>query len=145
MTSKSPSQQPGSPSSISKSQIFIKSLNGGVLVVSADAHSTVADIMSHIERRQGIRIDFQRLTFSGKQLHPMFCLGDYDIQIESTLHLSSRLLGGQGMPQWQQIIVYISVFIFGVPIVAKLRQLINQQIAMMTASEEWDEEGGEEQ
>lgn len=97
--------------------------------------------MSNIESREGIQMHLQRLTFAGKQLQPKFCLADYNIQSESTLHLSSRLLGG--MPQWQQIIVYISAVIFGVPIFAKLKQLIMQQIAMITAAEEWDEEGGE--
>jgi hypothetical protein len=141
MTSKVPSQQLESNLTVNPSQIFIKSLTGSVIVVSTSAHSTVGDVMSNIESREGIQTHLQRLTFAGKQLQPKFCLADYNIQSESTLHLSSRLLGG--MPQWQQIIVYISAVIFGVPIFAKLKQLIMQQIAMITAAEEWDEEGGE--
>jgi large subunit ribosomal protein L40e len=144
MASKAPCQPPESKSKVKPSQIFIKSLGDGVLVVPADARSTVAEIMSYIKSRKNIPVDLQRLTFAGKQLDPKFSLSDYDIQIESTLHLSSRLLGGQ-LQQWQQIILYISIVIFGIPIFAKLKQLINQQIAMLTASEEWDEEGGEEQ
>ncbi len=97
--------------------------------------------MAAIKNREGIEIEHQRLMFAGKQLQPKLSLAEYGIRRESTLHLSSRLLGG--MPQWQQIIVYISVVIFGVPIFAKLKQLIMQQIAIITAAEEWDEEGGE--
>jgi hypothetical protein len=142
MTSKVPSRQlESSKLTVNPSQIFIKSLTGRVIVVSTSAHSTVGDVMSNIESREGIQIHLQRLTFAGKQLQPKFCLADYNIQSESTLHLSSRLLGG--MPQWQQIIVYISAVIFGVPIFAKVKQLVMQQIAMITAAEEWDEEGGE--
>jgi hypothetical protein len=116
-------------------------LTGSVLVVSFDACSTIGDIMAAIKNREGIEIEHQRLMFAGKQLQPKLSLAEYGIRRESTLHLSSRLLGG--MPQWQQIIVYISVVIFGVPIFAKLKQLIMQQIAIITAAEEWDEEGGE--
>jgi hypothetical protein len=141
MTAKVPAQQLGSQLIVIPSQIFIKSLTGSVIVVPTSESSTVGDVMSNIESREGIRKHLQRLTFAGKQLQPKFRLADYGIQSESTLHLSSRLLGG--MPQWQQIIVYISAIIFGVPIFAKLKQLIQQQIAMITAAEEWDEEGGE--
>ena len=143
MTSKAPLPQLETQTPVNPSQLFIRSLTGSVLVVSADACSTVGDIMTTIQKREGIRTEHQRLIFAGKQLQPKLSLADYDIRGESTLHLSSRLLGG--LPQWQQIIVYISVVIFGVPIFAKLKQLIMQQIAIITAAEEWDEEGGEEQ
>jgi hypothetical protein len=126
---------------VNPTQLFIRSLTGSVLVVSFDDCSTVGDIMTTIQNREGIKIEHQRLIFAGKQLLPNLHFADYDIPRDSTLHLSSRLLGG--MPQWQQIIVYISVVIFGVPIFAKLKQLITQQIAIITAAEEWDEEGGE--
>ena len=39
------------------------------------------------------------------------------------------------------IIVYIAIIIFGIPIVAKLKQLIMQQVAMLTATEDWEDEG----
>ncbi len=141
MTSTTPATHPETQRNVNPSQLFIKSLNGSVLVVSFDAFSTVGDIMTTIKNREGMQVEHQRLIFAGKQLQPKLSLADYGIRRESTLHLSSRLLGG--MPQWQQIIVYISVVIFGVPIFAKLKQLIMQQIAILTAAEEWDEEGGE--
>jgi large subunit ribosomal protein L40e len=143
MAAKSVNEQPASQARFKPSHIFIKSLTGRVLVLPVHSRSTIRDLMVCIENNEGIRIDLQRLTFAGKQLCPNFSLAEYNILDESTLHLSSRLLGGQ-LAQWQQIIVYISVIIFGIPIFAKLKQLIMQQIAMLTAAEEWDEEGGDE-
>jgi hypothetical protein len=143
MSSTASSQQLSSQSNRHPSQIFIKSLAGNILVVSANRSNTVGDIMGHIQCREGIRIEPQRLIFAGKQLQPNLTLADYDIHNESTLHLSLRLHGG--MEQWLAIIVYISAFIFGIPIFAKLKQLIQQQIAMLTAAEEWEGEEADEE
>lgn len=139
MTSKAPSQHLESQATSKPLQIFIKTLSGSILVVPADAGSTISDIMSSIQCREGIRTDAQRLAFAGKQLRKNFTLADYNIQNDSTLHLSLRLYGGQEV--WVTIIMYISIIIFGVPIFAKLKQLIMQQIAMITATEEWEDEG----
>jgi large subunit ribosomal protein L40e len=138
MISKIPSQQLESQANFEPFQIFIKTLTGSILVVSTDAQCKIGDIMSIIQSREGIRIEAQRLIFAGKQLLKNFSLADYGIQSDSTLHLLLRLYGGE---EWVDIIVYIAIIIFGIPIFAKLKQLIMQQVAMLTATEDWEDEG----
>ena len=139
MISKIPSQQLESQANFEPLQIFIKTLTGSILVVSTDAQCKISGIMSIIQSREGIRIETQRLVFAGKQLLRNFSLADYGIQCGSTLHLSLRLYGGAA--EWVNIIVYIAIIIFGIPIIAKLKQLIMQQVAMLTATEDWEDEG----
>ncbi|GAA5895612.1 uncharacterized protein JCM6883_001562 [Sporobolomyces salmoneus] len=65
-----------------------------ILAFSVESTDSVSAIKSQIAAREGVPAEEQRLIFAGKQLEEGLTLADYDIQKESTLDLSLRLLGG---------------------------------------------------
>ena len=70
-------------------QIFVKTLSGGTLALDLESSNTVADVKSKIQELEGIPTDEQRLIFAGHQLED-----DEQVEEESTLYISLRLLGG---------------------------------------------------
>ena len=74
-------------------QIFVKSLTGHI-VLAVEPTTTVEHVKSSIYERGGISHEYQRLIFEGKQLNNGRTLSEYNIQKESTLHLTLCLPGG---------------------------------------------------
>jgi Ubiquitin family len=62
-------------------------------VLEVDRNWTIGDLKQHLQDKAGIEAERQRLIYAGKQLEDNHTLLQYNIQIESTLHMVLRLLG----------------------------------------------------
>lgn len=72
-------------------QIFVKTLDRTIAVEVSDS---ITNVKSQIEDKEGIPAEEQRLVFAGRQLEDDGTLSDYDVQEDSTIHLTLRLRGG---------------------------------------------------
>ena len=75
-------------------QLFVKSLSGRTLTVDAQPAQLVSELKSAVQGIEGIPADEQRLVCGGAELVDDRSLESYDIEGESTIDLSLRLLGG---------------------------------------------------
>jgi hypothetical protein len=70
---------------------MVRLLSGGTITVFTRESDRVIKVKKEIERKSGVKVEFQRLLFSGKQLNTTKTLRCYNIGNGSTIILTGSL------------------------------------------------------
>ena len=70
-------------------QIFVKTLTGQTITLGAEASDSIDTVKANLQNKEGIPSDHQLLTYAGQQLEDGRTLADYNVQHETTVHLST--------------------------------------------------------
>lgn len=76
-------------------EVFVRTPSTRAIPMTIDLNGTVEKLKQEVQTSQGVPANEQLLTVDGVQLQDGHKLSDYNIQTDSTVHLSLRLLGGK--------------------------------------------------
>ena len=68
-------------------QLFVKTTSGSHITLEVEPTNTIRELKEKITDKKGISSDTQRLLFKGKELKDEYCISDYCILKDDTLHL----------------------------------------------------------
>ena len=77
--------------------VYVKMICEKTISIKYDRNWTAAVILDEVERRSSITRDMIRLVYEGKMLSEKKTMKDHNIEAESTIEMSLRLLGGMEM------------------------------------------------
>ena len=73
-------------------QIFTRNIDGKSLLLDVDERDTVYNVKVKLFDKYRIPVEYQRLSYSSKELIDELTLLEYKIKMHDTLHLLFRLL-----------------------------------------------------
>jgi large subunit ribosomal protein L40e len=75
-------------------QIFVRNLQNTSIALTVSPGDSIQDIKEHIQAKEGIPIQIQRLVFQGKELRGLSSVQETQISRNDSLYLLLSLKGG---------------------------------------------------